>query len=94
MNSNLYNDYQQIQKSHSDLCPHKIAALLQVSEAQLVHCRVGNEKVLRLSGKPADILQNLVSIGQAKGITRNTMPSVFKPVSIVTRGLVTMAGYF
>nr|WP_245211115.1 ChuX/HutX family heme-like substrate-binding protein [Providencia rettgeri] len=71
MNSNLYNDYQQIQKSHSNLCPHKIAALLQVSEAQLVHCRVGNEKVLRLSGKPADILQNLVSIGQAKGITRN-----------------------
>lgn len=71
MNSNLYHDYLQAKKAHSDKHTQEIAVLLNVSEAQLIHCRVGNDNVQRLSGKPADILQELTTIGQAKGITRN-----------------------
>lgn len=71
MNSNLYNDYLQAKNDHPNKHSPEIATLLNVSEAQLIHCRVGHDNVQRLTGKPADILQDLSTIGQATGITRN-----------------------
>lgn len=70
VNSNLYNDYLQAKKTHSDKHSQEIAALLGVSEAQLIHCRVGKDNVQRLVSKPIDILQDLTTIGKAIGITR------------------------
>ncbi|MBQ0330450.1 hemin-degrading factor [Providencia rettgeri] len=71
MNSNSYSDYQKIRKEHKGIYAREIAAQLNISEAQLLHCRVGQDNVQRLSGKMPDILQSLASIGVAKGVTRN-----------------------
>ncbi len=60
-----------LRKRTSDKHSQEIAALLGVSEAQLIHCRVGKDNVQRLVSKPIDILQDLTTIGKAIGITRN-----------------------
>ncbi len=69
-------------------------ALLGISEAQLIHCRVGKDNVQRLVSKPIDILQDLTTIGKAIGSLVISTLLVFKRVHTITQNLVTTVGYF
>lgn len=71
MNSIHYKDYQQVKQNNPDKHTRDLATLLNITEAELLHCRVGHDATKRLSGNLPELLHALSTIGQAKAITRN-----------------------
>lgn len=71
MNSIHYKDYQQAKQNNPDKHTRDLATLLNITEAELLHCRVGHDNTKRLSGNLPELLHALSTIGQAKAITRN-----------------------
>ena len=71
MNTIDYKDYLQAKEQYSDKHARDLAATLNISEAELMHCRIGEGGAQCVTGNIPDLLQALVRIGDAKAITRN-----------------------
>ena len=71
MNSTLFERYQQAKADNKARYARDLAAYLNVSEAQLLHSRVGHDKAVRLDIDAPTLLTELASVGKVKAITRN-----------------------
>ncbi|CAB5570710.1 hemin-degrading factor [Providencia hangzhouensis] len=71
MNSALYERYQQAKTENKAKYARDLAAYLNVSEAQLLHSRVGHDKAVRLNVDAPTLLTELATVGKVKAITRN-----------------------
>lgn len=71
MNSTLFERYQQAKTDNKAKYARDLAAYLEVSEAELLHSRVGNDKAKRLNVDAPTLLTALAAVGQVKAITRN-----------------------
>ncbi|MCK8573841.1 hemin-degrading factor [Yersinia ruckeri] len=70
MSSKLFTQYEQAKLEHPDKFARDLAALLDVSEAELTHARVG-QGAERLNVDARTLLTQLESVGVTKSITRN-----------------------
>lgn len=70
MNTRLYERYVAIRAEHPEKYARSHAALLGVSEAELVHTLVGHG-ARRLSGDARALITALGDVGEVKGVTRN-----------------------
>ncbi|QCJ69558.1 hemin-degrading factor [Providencia heimbachae] len=71
MNSILFERYQQAKTDNKAKYARDLAAYLEVSEAELLHSRVGRDKAKRLNVDAPTLLTALGTVGQVKAITRN-----------------------
>lgn len=71
VNTILFERYQQAKKENKGKYTRNLADLLNVSEAKILHSRVGKDGSQRLSANIPDLLQALSTIGEVKAITRN-----------------------
>lgn len=71
MNTINYEDYLRLKEQHSDKHARDLAAILNISEAELMHCRIGKGGAQCLTGNIPDLLQAVTHIGDVKAITRN-----------------------
>ncbi|MGO2336404.1 hemin-degrading factor [Providencia sp.] len=71
MNSALFERYQQAKTENKAKYARDLAAYLEVSEAELLHSRVGHDKAQRLNVDAPTLLTALAAVGQVKAITRN-----------------------
>lgn len=71
MNSTHFERYQQKRTEKKAKDARNLAAYLNVSEAELLHCRVGYDKVTRLNVDPPRLLTELATVGLVKAITSN-----------------------
>ncbi|BBI91907.1 hemin-degrading factor [Serratia symbiotica] len=70
MNNTLYERYQQAKIDHPGKYARDLARLLGVSEAELIHARVGHD-AHRLQANTRILLADLEHIGVTQSITRN-----------------------
>ncbi len=70
MTISLYQDYLQAKQQHPEKYARDLAKVLNISEAELLHARVGQDAI-RLKDDVKALLAALESIGEAKAITRN-----------------------
>ncbi|TOL40217.1 hemin-degrading factor, partial [Vibrio parahaemolyticus] len=66
----LFERYQQAKADNKARYARDLAAYLNVSEAQLLHSRVGHDKAVRLDIDAPTLLTELASVGKVKAITR------------------------
>ncbi|MBP6081646.1 MAG: hemin-degrading factor [Providencia sp.] len=71
VNSALFERYQQAKTENKAKYARDLAAYLEVSEAELLHSRVGHDKAQRLNVDAPTLLTALAAVGQVKAITRN-----------------------
>lgn len=71
MSSTLFERYQQAKAENKAKYARDLAAYLNVSEGELLHCRVGHDKAQRLNVDAPTLLKALASVGKVKAITRN-----------------------
>ena len=71
MNSALFERYQQAKTENKAKYARDLAAYLKVSEAELLHSRVGHDKAQRLNVDAPTLLTALATVGKIKAITRN-----------------------
>lgn len=65
-----YDNWLQLKQQHPKKYARDIARLMNISEAQLTHARVGHD-AWRLKGETREILAALESVGETKSICRN-----------------------
>lgn len=65
-----YENWLQLKKENPKKYARDIARLMNISEAELTHARVGHD-AWRLKGEVRDILTSLESVGEIKSICRN-----------------------
>ncbi|WP_159566209.1 hemin-degrading factor [Budvicia diplopodorum] len=70
MTTSLYQNYLQAKRQHPEKYARDLAKLLNVSEAELLHTRVGQDAV-RLKGDIRALLAALENVVEIKAITRN-----------------------
>lgn len=70
MTTSLYQNYLQAKQQHPEKYARDLAKLLNVSEAELLHARVGQDAV-RLKGDAKALLAALENVAEIKAITRN-----------------------
>ncbi|MDF4405503.1 ChuX/HutX family heme-like substrate-binding protein, partial [Vibrio parahaemolyticus] len=71
MNPTIFERYQQAKADNKAKYARDLAAYLNISEAQLLHSRVGHDKAARLEVDAPTLLTELAAVGQVKAITRN-----------------------
>ena len=71
VNTTLFERYQQAKIENKEKHTRELADLLNISEAELIHSRVGQDGTQRISENIIDALQALSTVGQVKAITRN-----------------------
>ncbi|SFD32890.1 hemin-degrading factor [Pragia fontium] len=70
MTTSLYQAYLQAKQQHPEKYARDLAKLLTISEAELIHVRVGHDAT-RLTNDIRGLLAALESVGETKSITRN-----------------------
>lgn len=65
-----YENWLQLRQQHPKKYARDIAKLMNISEAELTHARVGHD-AWRLKGEVRDILASLENVGEIKSICRN-----------------------
>ena len=65
-----YDNWLLLKQQHPEKYARDIARLMNISEAELTHARVGHD-AWRLKGEPRDILTALESVGETRSICRN-----------------------
>ncbi|MBK5143832.1 hemin-degrading factor [Budviciaceae bacterium BWR-B9] len=70
MTTSLYQSYLQAKQQHPEKYARDLAQLLNISEAELTHSRVGHDAV-RLKSDIKALLAALENVGETKSITRN-----------------------
>lgn len=70
MTTSLYQNYLQAKQQHPEKYARDLAKVLNISEAELLHARVGQDAV-RLNGDIRALLAALENVAETKAITRN-----------------------